>query len=98
MSQEERKADLINRIGAARVSSHWVCAADKLHLCASLLADLRRTEFPEMVWERQQHSREQTLRWYRSIHDKLRDSGFDAPIMLELGGVISELERFPLEK
>ncbi len=98
MSQEERKQDLIDRIGRAGAESQWVCAADKLHLCASLLADLRRTEFPEMVWERQMNGRDHVLRWYRGIHDKLQGAGFNAPIMSELGGVIEELERFPQEK
>jgi (p)ppGpp synthase/HD superfamily hydrolase len=95
LEHEERKRDMLQRIGEAGTESRWVCAADKLHLCASLLADLRRTEFPEMVWQRQVNSREHTLRWYRSVHDRLRESGFDAPIMSELDRVMEELGKFP---
>ena len=62
---------------------------------ASLLADLRRTEFPEMVWERQQNGRTNTLNWYRSVHERLRQTGFTAPIMRELGETMEELERVP---
>jgi (p)ppGpp synthase/HD superfamily hydrolase len=98
MSQEERKQVLLDRIGRAKAQSAWICAADKLHLCASLLADLRRTEFPEMVWERQVNGRDHVLRWYRDVYDKLNEGGFNAPIMQELGGVVAELESFPLAK
>jgi (p)ppGpp synthase/HD superfamily hydrolase len=96
LSQDERKQDLLERLAHANVSALWVCAADKLHMCASLLADLRRTEFPEMVWERQPNGREQVLRMYREVHSRLREAGFDAPIMTELGHVIDELQKFPV--
>jgi (p)ppGpp synthase/HD superfamily hydrolase len=94
MSQEERKRDLLDRITEAPAPSLWVCAADKLHMGASLLADLRRTGFPEMVWERQPNGRESVLRWYREIHSRMVSASFDAPIVVELGEVIDELEQF----
>jgi len=95
LSQDERKADLLERLGAAGENSLWACAADTLHNCASLLADLRRTEFRDMVWERQPGGRENTLRWYRAVSDSLQGTGFRTPIMTELQSVIEELERFP---
>jgi hypothetical protein len=71
-----------------------VCAADKLHNGSSILADLRRTEFPDIVWERFKPGREGTIRWYRQVHDRLTELGFTAPIMQELGGAVAALEEY----
>jgi hypothetical protein len=69
-----------------------VCAAEKLHHGASLLADLRRTVDPASVWSRFPAGKEATIRWYRRVVDRLRAVGFDAPIMDELDTVVVELE------
>ena len=95
LSRDERRDDLIARLAAAGDAGRWVCAADKLHNCGTLLADLRRSEFRETVWMRQPSGQENTLKWYRLVYERLRETGFDAPIMSELGAIIAELERFP---
>ena len=89
---EERKTDYLERIGGASERARWVCAADKIHNGSSLLADLRRTAFPESVWGRFKRGPEETVRWYRRVHDRLVAVGFAAPIMDELREVVVALE------
>jgi (p)ppGpp synthase/HD superfamily hydrolase len=89
---EERKSDYLERLATASERARWVCAADKIHNGGSLLADLRRTAFPESVWGRFRRGPEETVRWYRRVHDRLSHVGFDAPIMTELRDVVSALE------
>ena len=91
-SYEERKADYLERLAVADERARWVCAADKIHNASSVLADLKRTEFPENVWQRFRSGRE-TPRWYRRVYDRLREVGFDAPIMEELRAVAEALEQ-----
>lgn len=94
LSAEDRKDDYLERLAAASDRARWVCAADKVHNGASILADLRRTIDPHTVWSRFNVGREGTIRWYRRVHDRLRELGFTAPIMQELGEVASDLERW----
>ncbi len=89
---EERKSDYLERLATASERARWVCAADKIHNAGSLLADLRRTAFPESVWGRFRRGPEETVRWYRRVHDRLAQVGFDAPIMSELRDVVSALD------
>lgn len=89
---EERRDDRLTRLGAAGTASYWVCAAETLHGAASLVTDLRRTVDPSTVWARFTGGREGTVRWYRRASDRLASLGFDAPIMRELGAVVTELE------
>jgi hypothetical protein len=96
LSWEDRKTDYLARLSEASESAHWVCAADKIHNGSSVLSDLRRTEFPEMVWSRFNQGREGTIRWYRRVHDRLTEVGFRGPILDELRGVVEELERYSL--
>ena len=70
-----------------------MCAADKVHHASTILADLRRTVDPETVWNRFGVGRANIVRWYRSVYERLREVGFTAPIMDELGRVSGELER-----
>jgi (p)ppGpp synthase/HD superfamily hydrolase len=91
-SYEERKADYLDRLSEADERARWVCAADKIHNASSVLADLKRTEFPENVWQRFRSGRE-TPRWYRQVYERLSEVGFDAPIMEELRTVAEELEQ-----
>jgi len=95
LSQDERKADLLERLSLSGEDSRWVGSADKLHLCGTLLADLRRSEFHEAVWDRQKNGREATMLWHRSFHSRLQEIGFIAPIVDELGTVINALEAYP---
>jgi (p)ppGpp synthase/HD superfamily hydrolase len=92
LSTEERKDDYLARLAAASESARWVCAADKIHNGRSILADLKRTLDPDTVWSRFSAGRMGTVRWYRRVYDRLRELGFDAPIMEELREVADELE------
>ncbi len=93
LSAEERKDDYLARLAAASEKARWVCAADKIHNGSSILADLNRTLDPDTVWSRFQVGRLGTIRWYRRVHDRLRELGFAAPIMDELREVAEQLER-----
>ena len=92
LSSEERKDDYLARLAAASESARWVCAADKIHNAGSILADLKRTLDPDTVWSRFSAGRVATVRWYRRVYERLREIGFDAPIMAELREVTEELE------
>jgi hypothetical protein len=91
LSADERREDLLQRLATAPDRARWVVAADALHEAGTLLAELRRTEFPESVWGR--GPRDQGLEWLRRVYDRLSDVGFAAPIMSELHTLIEELER-----
>ena len=92
LSSEERKDDYLARLAAASESARWVCAADKIHNGSSIVADLGRTLDPDTVWSRFNVGRVGTVRWYRRVYDRLRELGFDAPIMDELRAVATALE------
>ncbi|HJU88657.1 MAG TPA: HD domain-containing protein [Gemmatimonadaceae bacterium] len=92
LSREERKSDYLERLTSANEAARWVCAADKIHNGSSLLSDLRRTSFPDMVWSRFNSGREGTILWYRRVYERLKEVGFDAPILDELEKVVLELE------
>ena len=94
LSSEERKDDYLERLERASDRARWVCAADKVHNGSSIIADLKRTQFPETVWGRFNVGREGTVRWYRRVYERLAELGFDAPIMEELKGVAEELEEW----
>lgn len=93
LSSEERRDDYLARLAGASDSARWVCAADKIHNGASIVADLKRTLDPDTVWSRFSAGRVGTVRWYRRVYDRLRELGFDAPIMDELREVAEELEQ-----
>lgn len=94
LSWEDRKEDYLERLAGAGPRARWVCAADKLHNGSTLLADLRRTQFPETIWGAFKAGREETIRGYRRVHDRLRAIGFDEPIMLELREMVTALEAY----
>jgi (p)ppGpp synthase/HD superfamily hydrolase len=94
LSSDERKDDYLDRLSRAGERARWVCAADKVHNGNSILADLRRTIDPDTVWNRFSSGREGTIRWYRRVYERLRELGFEAPIMDELRHVAEELERW----
>ena len=93
LSSEERRDDYLARLAAASDSARWVCAADKIHNGASIVADLKRTLDPDTVWSRFSAGRLGTVRWYRRVYERLREIGFGAPIMAELREVAEELEQ-----
>jgi (p)ppGpp synthase/HD superfamily hydrolase len=90
---EEIRSDYLRRLANASQRARWVCAADKLHNANSLLADLQRTIQPDNVWGRFKAGKEGTVRWYRSVYDRLRALKFDAPIMPELEQTVIRLEQ-----
>jgi (p)ppGpp synthase/HD superfamily hydrolase len=92
LSSHERKDDYLNRLANADDSARWVCAADKLHNAATIVADLKRTIDPATVWGRFSAGREGTVRWYRRVYERLHELGFVAPIMDELRRIVEALE------
>lgn len=91
LSSDERKSDYLERLAEASENARWVCAADKIHNAASIVSDLRRTVDPETVWNRFNSGKAATAAWYQQVFDRLREVGFDAPIMAELEHVSAEL-------
>jgi hypothetical protein len=94
LSPEERKADLLARLGKTSPRAHWVVAAITLHAAGTLLMNIRRTQFPESVWGRFAAGREGTISWYRDVSRRLRDGAFDAPILTEIDAAVRELEGY----
>jgi len=94
LSGEDRKTDYLYRLSSASEEARWVCAADKIHNASSIISDLRRTVDPETIWNRFGGGKAATARWYRQVYERLREVGFDAPIMTELDNVSSELQKF----
>ena len=92
-SSDERKQDYLARLADAPERARWVCAADKLHNANSILSDLQRTIQPDSVWTRFKAGKEGTVRWYRDVYERLKQIGFDAPIMSELKRTVEVLER-----
>ena len=91
LSHDDRREDYLARLAGANDSARWVCAADKLHNASSILADLRRTIDPDTVWNRFSGGKDATIRWYRSVYERLKDVGFSGEIMAELGAVVEAL-------
>jgi (p)ppGpp synthase/HD superfamily hydrolase len=92
LSGDDRKTDYLERLSGASEEARWVCAADKIHNASSIVADLRRTVDTETIWSRFGGGRAGTGRWYRQVYERLREVGFDAPIMAELDRASSELQ------
>lgn len=95
MDRDERTADYLARIGNAADAAKWVCAADKLHNANATLADLRRTLEPHTVWGRFAGGRDGTIAFYRAVLERLRGTGFTAPIVDELAAAVEELAATP---
>jgi len=92
LSGDDRKTDYLERLSDASEEARWVCAADKIHNASSILSDLRRTVDTETIWSRFGGGRAGTGRWYRQVYERLRELGFDAPIMAELDRISGELQ------
>ncbi|HMH85287.1 MAG TPA: HD domain-containing protein [Gemmatimonadaceae bacterium] len=92
LSGDDRKTDYLERLSGASEEARWVCAADKIHNASSILSDLRRTVDTETIWSRFGGGRAGTGRWYRQVYERLRELGFDAPIMGELDKISGELQ------
>ena len=92
LSGDDRRTDYLERLTDANENARWVCAADKIHNASSIISDLRRTVDPETVWARFGSGRAGTARWYRMVYERLKELGFEAPIMGEFDAVSAELE------
>jgi (p)ppGpp synthase/HD superfamily hydrolase len=92
LSGDDRKADYLERLSGASEEARWVSAADKIHNASSIISDLRRTVDTETIWSRFGGGRAGTGRWYRQVYERLRELGFNAPIMEELDNVSDELQ------
>jgi (p)ppGpp synthase/HD superfamily hydrolase len=92
LSHEEQKLDHLERLAAASDRSRWVLAAHQVHEGSTLLTDLRRTAFPDAVWQRFAEGREAKVRWFRQAYDRLEAVGFTGEIIHELRGVADALE------
>jgi (p)ppGpp synthase/HD superfamily hydrolase len=92
LSQEEKRSDYLDRLGAGNVSALWVAAADNVHNANTILWDLRRTVDPNSVWSRFSAGKSATLQWYRDVVSRLDEVGFAEPIVQELRAVVAELE------
>lgn len=93
LSGDDRKADYLERLSGASEEARWVSAADKIHNASSIISDLRRTVDTETIWTRFGGGRAGTSRWYRQVYERLRELGFNAPIMEELDNVSGELQK-----
>jgi (p)ppGpp synthase/HD superfamily hydrolase len=93
LAPAERRDDVLTRLAQADERSRWLFVADKVHTAGTLLADLRRTSYPDTVWSRFAAGREGTVRWYRQCVDALARMGFDVPIVAELRAMVEELDR-----
>jgi hypothetical protein len=92
LSSEERKTDYLQRLSGASEEARWVCAADKIHNASSIISDLARTVDRETIWSRFSGGKAATVGWYRQVYERLRQVGFEGPIMAELDRVATELE------
>lgn len=92
LSNDDRREDYLTRLASASDEARWVCAADTIHNAATIVADLRRTVDPDSVWSRLGGGRS-AAGWYRAVYERLREVGFNAPIISELDRVSGELAR-----
>jgi hypothetical protein len=84
-----RKAEAVEKIRRASVSSAAVKAADVLHNAQSILYDVRR-EGPG-VWQRFTRGPEELLGYYGRVADLVQTKLGDHPLVLELLAVLGEL-------
>lgn len=75
LSPDERRADFLESLASAVARARGVCAAVQLNDAANLIADRRRTEYPESVWERFHAGREGAIGGGGG-YERLREVGF----------------------
>ena len=91
LSPDERRTDLLARLGRASVEGRMVAAADALHGAGTLLADLRRTVDVESMWSRVPGGRARMLDAYQQLCDRLSAADPGAAIVGELRDTINAL-------
>jgi HD domain len=97
LAADDRKADHLERLAGAADAACWVCAANIVHSASAILADLKRSSFPETVWGRFSRGPGTTANWYHRVYDRLAAVGFRAPIMDELRRVTDALQQSALD-
>jgi (p)ppGpp synthase/HD superfamily hydrolase len=96
LGSAEKKDVYLAHLADACERARWICAADKLHNARSILSDIARAEAPVKVWARFNVEPPETMRWYRRVHDRLREVGFDGAILEELHDAVIALEKLAL--
>lgn len=86
-----RKEAYISHIKEANPSVRLVSCADKLHNVQSLLSDYKQVG--EVLWNRFNASKEETLWFYQSMADVFCISGEGLRIYAELDDAVKELEK-----
>ena len=97
MSPDERRQDLLDRVNRMSADGKLLVAARALHGAGTLLADLRRTVDVTSVWARVPGGRDRALDAYRALHQRLDASGFNSPIVAELGDTLEALSLTPVQ-
>jgi (p)ppGpp synthase/HD superfamily hydrolase len=95
LSSDERRDDLLDRLGDATPEGRFLAAAEALHLAGTLLADLRRTVEVQSVWSRVPGGRERAIEAFRRLHGRLADHGLRGGIHDELGEIVAALAALP---
>lgn len=85
-----RRDAYLDRLGTAPLGSLWVCAGDKVQNGSELLCDLQ--DHGPSAWAPFSDGKDGTAAWYRRVHTRLRELGFDGGIMAELDDVANRLE------
>jgi len=91
LSPEERREDMLARLGHASAEGQVLAAAKALHGAGTLLADLRRTLDAQSVWARVPGGRERQLDSYRRLAERLGESGLRGGILDELRETIAAI-------
>lgn len=85
----ERKEAYVGHLQDLSPENRLIVASDKLHNLRSILQDYH--EVGAAVWDRFKPDQEETVWYYRSVLEKLKD-GWDHPILRELGAATEALE------
>jgi len=88
---QARKERYIAHLAGAAASVLLVAAADKLANARSILIDLRT--MGNAVWDRFHCTRQQSLWYYRTVLETLRQTAVNRSLFAELEAVVAELER-----
>ena len=96
MSPEERRDDLLERLGRSTEEGQVLLAAKALHGAGTLLADLRRTVDVHAVWVRVSGGRDRTIDAYRRMYERLAELAPRSPIVEELRETVDSLSAIPV--
>jgi (p)ppGpp synthase/HD superfamily hydrolase len=95
LAPDERREDLLRRLGQASREARIVAAAEALHGAGTLLADLRRTVDSQSVWARIAGGRGRLLDSLHRLCDRLAATPDAPPIVDELRATARALHEAP---